>query len=363
MQEESPDHNYVSPKDIKRRHVFSLLGVVVSTVIYLAYYIFVLPTHDLMLILGVLGIFLVSYSLLLYLAWSGMSRCLADPSLVMPLMMWAILKWSVLAYITPELRHIIILGVLNIMCFAVFVLKWRGYVSISLFMITCFSTVFFALYLTNATVMDPVLDIIAGLTFCLSLSIHCLVGREFSLLRSAFRQRNRDLQRAMARIEELAVTDELTGLFNRRYLLQELEKHQALFNRNHLPFTLAFLDIDHFKAVNDEFGHHIGDQVLAKLAQFLQTCIRDEDIVVRYGGEEFVIIFAGLTVHDASIVLERIRMAVEQTQFVECVELLTVSIGATEYLAGESSSDLLDRADELLYTAKNNGRNRVSLKR
>lgn len=357
MPEESHFYHHVTLKDIKRRQGYSFIGVIVSSIIYFSYYFSQLGTPDLALVISIFTIFYGSYSLLIYYSWSGRSSHLADPSLVLPLMLWAILKWAVLAYITPELRQIIFLGVLSIMCFAIFVLKWRGFVVVSLFMMTCYVTVMYFLYTFKTDSMNPVMDIVTGVTLALCLCIHCLVGRELSSLRIAFRQRNHELRRAMARIEELAVTDELTGIFNRRYLLVELEKHQALANRNQLPFSIAFLDIDHFKQVNDKFGHKVGDQVLVNLAHFLETCIRDEDILARYGGEEFVFILSGLKIGDASSVLERIRSSVESRHFVDCLDHLTVSIGATEYREGENINDLLDRADALLYQAKNSGRN------
>lgn len=357
MPDESRFYHHVTHQDIKRRQAYSVIGVVISSVIYFTYYFSQLGAPDLVFVASVTSIFYISYIFLLYCSWSGRSARLADPSLVMPFMMWAILKWAVLAYITPELRQFIFLGILNIMCFAIFVLKWRGFVAVSLFMLTCFVTVMYCLYTFKTEMMTPIMDILTGATLTLCLCIHCLVGRELSSLRHAFRQRNKELQRAMVRIEELVVTDELTGIFNRRYLLSELEKHRALANRNQLTFSIAFLDIDHFKEVNDEFGHNIGDQVLVQLAHFLQSCIRDEDIVARYGGEEFVLILSGLKVEDASPVLERIRSSVENRQFVECLDHLTVSMGATEYRQGEAINELLDRADSLLYQAKKSGRN------
>ena len=179
------------------------------------------------------------------------------------------------------------------------------------------------------------------------------------MLREAYRHKNRELRRAMVRIEELAITDELTGLYNRRYLLRTLEKQRALANREGLPFVLAFVDIDHFKQINDQHGHRIGDQVLVELAQLLRLSVREVDLAARYGGEEFVLLLSGMTLATAENALNRIRIAVMEEHFSESSLPLTVSVGVAQYHAGEEGDELLNRADRLLYEAKRAGRNRV----
>ena len=253
------------------------------------------------------------------------------------------------------------LGFLNIMSFGVFRLTWRGYVGISLFIIMCYTMVLFFVHLNQNGVMTASMEVISGLTFALSLIVFVMIGREYAVLRDAYSIKNNELRRAMSRIEELAITDELTNLFNRRYLLQELDKHQALANREKFPFTVVFLDIDHFKQINDRHGHHVGDEVLKELAHFLKLSFRDVDVVSRYGGEEFVFILSGLTIQDAESVLNRVRESIAEQQFSDNLTHLTVSIGAAQYRIGEKIDCLLSRADGLLYEAKRAGRNCVKI--
>lgn len=163
---------------------------------------------------------------------------------------------------------------------------------------------------------------------------------------------------------ELAVTDQLTGLHNRRYMTGQLE---ALVNRaNHggEPVSLLLIDIDHFKRVNDGYGHDVGDEVLREFAVRLASNVRAIDLPCRHGGEEFVVVMPGARLEDAGRVAERIRLHVAGSPFRVAggAELLTatISIGvAATYGRDDSPEALIKRADEALYEAKNTGRNRV----
>ncbi|WP_333587613.1 PleD family two-component system response regulator [Phenylobacterium sp.] len=163
---------------------------------------------------------------------------------------------------------------------------------------------------------------------------------------------------------ELAVTDQLTGLHNRRYMTGQLE---ALVNRaNHggEPVSLLLIDIDHFKRVNDGYGHDVGDEVLREFAVRLASNVRAIDLPCRHGGEEFVVVMPGARLEDAERVAERIRLHVAGSPFRVAggTELLTatISIGvAATHGSADHPEALIKRADEALYEAKNTGRNRV----
>src|SRR5690606_711303 len=121
---------------------------------------------------------------------------------------------------------------------------------------------------------------------------------------------NAKLKEANRRLYEFAHTDALTGLPNRRFIIDRLQQEWALFARKGVPFSVLLLDIDHFKAVNDERGHDVGDRVLQRVAQILRREIRTEDTVGRFGGEEFLIIAPVLDLEGATAVAERVRAAV-----------------------------------------------------
>lgn len=172
---------------------------------------------------------------------------------------------------------------------------------------------------------------------------------------------NAELQKALVMIEEMAIHDELTGLYNRRHLMELLEIEKKRADRNGQLFSLVILDIDHFKKVNDTLGHLAGDQVIRVVAHKSQDTLRATDFCGRYGGEEFVIVMGQTTREGAHVCAERVRRLVELAQFPELGNdfQVTISLGITEYQLREDLSKTIDRADKALYLAKNAGRNRV----
>ncbi len=173
---------------------------------------------------------------------------------------------------------------------------------------------------------------------------------------------NRALQEQNKLLEALAVTDSLTGLFNRKKLDDILDDQFVRFRRNQRPFALLMVDIDKFKLLNDTHGHLAGDEVLVALAGILQRSVRAVDFVARYGGEEFVVVLVETTTKAAAQIAERIRALVESHRPEATREALaiTVSIGVTESHATDGSvEDVLARADHAMYDAKHAGRNAV----
>ncbi|MCK9492552.1 MAG: diguanylate cyclase [Sulfurimonas sp.] len=162
-------------------------------------------------------------------------------------------------------------------------------------------------------------------------------------------------------LEHMASTDALTGLFNRNKLNDVLEKEIALSRTISSPLCVIFLDIDHFKEVNDTHGHGVGDKVLIELANIITSSIRTGDIAARWGGEEFMITLQATSLANASILGEKLRVKVEEHLF-GTVGKITISLGITEYINGESEESFIKRVDEALYEAKEAGRNKVIVK-
>jgi diguanylate cyclase (GGDEF)-like protein len=175
------------------------------------------------------------------------------------------------------------------------------------------------------------------------------------------------LQQAKAdneKLERLATFDSLTGLYNRRAILGKLRELINLANRYKEDFSLSMLDIDHFKKVNDRYGHLTGDEVLEKIATLIRRNIRDTDIVGRYGGEEFIIILPKTDLSSSWIVAERLRTIIEKAEMKDSagnVFAITVSQGLAGWERDEDATSLISRADEALYKAKGKGRNRVQI--
>ena len=165
-------------------------------------------------------------------------------------------------------------------------------------------------------------------------------------------------------IEENAKVDSLTGLHNRRWLEETYTRELKRSNDGNFSLSAFMLDIDHFKNINDTYGHLAGDQVLIAVAQEITRCLRPSDMPVRYGGEEFTVFLPNTTVDNAKIIAERLRAGVEKIRIALStgkVINVTISVGFTERKDGDSVETIIKRADDALYHAKESGRNRVCL--
>ncbi|NLK51356.1 MAG: sensor domain-containing diguanylate cyclase, partial [Syntrophomonadaceae bacterium] len=165
-----------------------------------------------------------------------------------------------------------------------------------------------------------------------------------------------------AELQALAMTDVLTGIYNRRYFTQLLEKEMKRSQRYQTSFSLVMFDIDHFKQVNDTYGHDVGDLVLKEVVSLIKTRIRKTDFFARWGGEEFIILLLNTSYEQAAILAESMRELLQNTSLPQ-VGRVTASFGVSSYQANESIDALLKRVDDLVYQAKRNGRNCVRVDR
>ena len=166
------------------------------------------------------------------------------------------------------------------------------------------------------------------------------------------------------RIEEHASVDSLTGLHNRRWMETMYPREIQRCNSGNVAMCALMLDVDHFKNVNDTYGHLAGDQVLVSIAKSLTDSLRPTDMLVRYGGEEFAILLPGTSVENSLRVSDRIRRAVEKTpvKIGSSSDIqITISIGLAIRVPDDSMEDILSRADRALYAAKESGRNRICI--
>ncbi len=161
-------------------------------------------------------------------------------------------------------------------------------------------------------------------------------------------------------LRELATTDVLTGVFNRLKMEETLEQELKKSVRYHSPLTLAMFDIDHFKQVNDKYGHEVGDEVLKRVAAVSRQQLREVDLLARWGGEEFMVVAGVTTLEEMAVIAERMRVAIAR-ESIEPVGTVTASFGVGQFKQGETQKDLLKRVDDALYQAKKAGRNRVEL--
>jgi diguanylate cyclase (GGDEF)-like protein len=169
----------------------------------------------------------------------------------------------------------------------------------------------------------------------------------------------RELSQKNKQLQTISQTDALTGLANRRAFFEALEREMIRANRLGKVLTLIIADIDHFKAINDQFGHVVGDVVLARTGQVFAEDSRPYDLNARYGGEEFVRLLPEIAVPEAVIVAERMRKNIAAAGFTDYPHQVTVSLGVAAMRAADSAEEFVARADAALYLAKSGGRNRV----
>jgi len=196
----------------------------------------------------------------------------------------------------------------------------------------------------------PALDGLEVALIYTTLILLCLFGYTFTLM--SYQQH--------LELTKLAARDGLTGAWNRRSLddamAQLINKHQ----RKPMTASLIIMDLDHFKKINDTYGHAVGDEILIKIADLLRSVVRMSDQIYRYGGEEFVLIAEGADLKEAAILAETIRSRVEKSQLFE-EQKVTISLGVAELSQASSAERWLTLADDALYCAKHQGRNRFSL--
>lgn len=171
------------------------------------------------------------------------------------------------------------------------------------------------------------------------------------------------LRTSLTETQEVAMRDSLTNVFTRRHFDQTLAKHVADTKNARSPLSLIIADLDHFKKINDSFGHPVGDEVLKNFSALLVANTKGRDCVARYGGEEFAIILPNTSLHDAAHVAAQIRTQLSTKRWATkagaSLGMVTASFGAAELEPGETSVNLIERADAKLYQAKAAGRNRV----
>ena len=191
-------------------------------------------------------------------------------------------------------------------------------------------------------------------------SIECL-NEGYVLSQRVLAADNVALKSREAEVVEASLTDQLTGVGNRRKLDQAFKTEVARVHRTGAPLSAFMADIDHFKKINDNYGHSVGDKVLAGLGTLLRAKTRVTDIITRFGGEEFLVLMPATSLPEAKEVAERVRMALADQCFEPLPAPTTASFGVAQFLTDETPQAFLQRLDNALYKAKNSGRNAVVL--
>jgi len=246
---------------------------------------------------------------------SGFNKRYADPSLTIPQLLWGTAFMLTIAYLLNEWRSLMLMSYFGMLSFGFFKLKLREFISVVLVAVLGYALLILYLFLYEPERLQIELELLQLLAFTCSLGIMVFTGSAVHRLRDRSKQQFIDLQKALDINKKLATTDDLTGLYNRRYFMDKLAQQKALSERNESDFVVCYCDLDHFKQINDTFGHHIGDIVLQKFAEILKSSIREIDYAARFGGEEFVCLLVETDLEDALNVTERIRVTLENRNF------------------------------------------------
>lgn len=293
--------------------------------------------------------------------WRGWNLRFKDPSLTLPQMVAAVVAQVTFVAWAPEVGFFFLLGLFITLSFGALQLTLRQFIGMSSF---CVLTTGMAIYVAGDRlafpVSTPVEQGLVWLGFAAVLLRYTYLHVYVSRLRETLHERNKELAGINEQIALMACLDELTRVYNRRHMSTLIIDEIKRVDRNGPGFCIAMLDVDHFKHVNDSFGHLKGDEVLKAFAETVQTKLRATDKLGRYGGEEFLVLLTSTPAEAAPIAAERIRAAVAERDWgVIAPGLnLTVSIGLAAFCKGDSMEQLVGRADVALYAAKRSGRNR-----
>ncbi len=297
----------------------------------------------------------------LVLIRSGRTQHLRDPALTQFQVRFALLSITVAYVLLGPARGISLVLLSLIMLFSVFDVSPRQMAANIVYALALFGIAFATVAWLDEPHRQPVVEgAYAAMVVIVLLGITFVTVRLNKIRQRLKRQKN-ELTEALAQIQQLATHDELTGLPNRRHMMSVLETEHLRSQREAGPWMVALLDIDLFKLVNDTHGHAVGDQVLQTFGATVREAVRATDLLARWGGEEFLLLLHNTQPGAARTVLERVRQAVHdctvETQGQQV--RVTVSIGVAAYTKGASVAQVLDHADQALYRAKSEGRNRV----
>ncbi|MFG1489416.1 GGDEF domain-containing protein [Oceanospirillum sp. HFRX-1_2] len=323
------------------------------------------------MLLGMVDLELPYFILLYTLIWLGnlcfplmisydINLLFKDPSLTIPQLIWHTFTNTVSIYLVPDLQNVFLMHYLLVVLFGAFRMQRRGFFIVGGFILICYTSVML-LHQLSGDGVGLVRQVLSALVFIFMLVGVSIIGTEISSLRWALKKRNAEMNEVMKQAKEQAITDDLTGLYNRRHLMQILRRQQALATRGDYEFSLCFVDLDHFKQVNDRYGHKAGDEVLQTFADIARNSVREVDFVARLGGEEFVLVLVRTPLEGAVQVAERLRVSMERAQLdiLDPGHSVTASIGVTQYRPKEPIEETMHRADIAVYSAKNHGRNQL----
>lgn len=352
----------VSESQLVRRH--ALTAMVISFVHTILCLFYLIGGYFGTTATGFTGLFSAIWlgnAALYFLISSGRTLRWRDPSLSVPITLWLTSGFLVSSYFVDAFRISVLMLFFGTTLLASFRCNLWKIALLSLFASAGYAAVLILAFRDRGMALSLSVEGVQWLMFTVSCSGFAITGTGIHKLRARLSSKREELAYALEQVRNLAIRDELTGLFNRRHVLEILHQQKAIADSSEYRFSVCYLDLDHFKQINDSYGHGVGDGVLSRFGALLDDVLRDADYNGRFGGEEFVMVLSNTDATEAVKVCERLRQRVEGANFsdLNAALFVTVSIGVAEYQAGDVVDDVLSRADACLYRAKALGRNRV----
>ncbi|HEX5371793.1 MAG TPA: diguanylate cyclase [Aquabacterium sp.] len=292
---------------------------------------------------------------------SGLTARLSDPGLVLPQMIMAFMVCCLGYVIVPDARGALMQVICVVQVFGLLslsprqVLQGGGAAVIAVFMAWLGGSLWAPIWAFDATGEALQLGMAAFILTLLTLMSH-----RYSQMRSRVRAQKKDLSEAVAQVEHIVTHDTLTGLYNRRHMVDVINRELARTERSGIGLALVVIDLDHFKRINDTHGHQVGDAVLKAFAEIAQSVLRETDVIGRWGGEEFVVLMPDTEpAARATTGLQRLRNTLAGAIVCDDLPDLRVqfSAGVAIPVPNETMDGVVERADHALYSAKQQGRN------
>jgi diguanylate cyclase (GGDEF)-like protein len=290
----------------------------------------------------------------------GLNRRLKEPSMIMPLMVWSTTGLLVTALFVDQVRLCVMLIFFAIVQLGVLQASLRQFMALAGYCVLGYAIVLGIICVYWPEAMDFRGEWIQWGLFSVMVLAAMLLAAEISTARFQLSKRNQQLAQIVERIHEMAVKDELTGFYRRRHAMELLSKACGQSARGAYQLGVVYLDLDHFKRANDQYGHRMGDEVLQRFADVTRGHLTNQDFAARLGGEEFMLVLPVSELEEARKLIEGILMDMRSQRFKDAPGLVvTLSAGLAMLAKDETPAQLIKRADLALYRAKETGRDKL----
>lgn len=297
-----------------------------------------------------------------YLIYKGYNLRCEDASLTAPQMMVSIVPSLYAIYfmdVAQARASFLVVAIVPIL-YGMLALNTRTFLKVGMLFISLYVVMILLINQHRPYAINPPMEVLQAAALIVVVVQIAVIGGYISGLRSKLRKRNKELNIALVKISDMANRDELTGVANRRKIFEVLDTEVKRKRDPNSAIGICILDVDHFKRINDTYGHQAGDEVLKRIAEEVPKSLRSMDCFGRYGGEEFLMILPSTSLEGTIIKANRVREEIAKITFnnLPSEEKITISAGVSIYLPDEEIDLTIQRADKALYEAKANGRNR-----